>query len=92
MAPTTSTSSSPYLPNYHASSDVYDAVDAREAHINAAIAAAVIWRIADAPDRPGPRQSRAEVQHLLEQTGLVDVMKAFGQWKDWESARRGANP
>lgn len=82
----------PYLPNYHASSDVYDAVDAREAHINAAIEAAVIWQIADAPDRPGPRQSRAEVQHLLEQTGLVDVMKAFGQWKDWDSGRRGANP
>ncbi len=81
----------PYLPEYHASSDVFEVVDAREAKVNAAIAAAVVWHFAEAGDRPAPRQSRAEVQALLEANKLVDVMKSFGQWEGWESGRRGGH-
>ncbi len=81
----------PYLPDYHASSDVYEVVNAREARANAAIAAAVVWHFAEAEERPAPRQSRAEVQALLEKNELVDVMKSFRQWEAWESGRRGGH-
>jgi hypothetical protein len=81
----------PYLPDYHAASDTFDKVDVREARANAAIAAALVWALAD---RPGPlarRQSRAEVEKLLRATKLDEQMKAFGQWADWVARRRGAS-
>ena len=81
----------PYLPDYHAESDVFERVDAREARANAAIAAAVVWGLADSPDRLGRRQSRAEVETLIQESGLEPVMKAFGQWEDWKAGRRGVD-
>jgi Zn-dependent M28 family amino/carboxypeptidase len=81
----------PYLPDYHAESDTYDKVDAREARANAAIASAVVYGLAEAVERPAPRQTRAEVDKLLVDTKLVDQMKAFGQWEDWVAGRRGAS-
>src|SRR6185295_7585011 len=79
----------PYLPDYHAESDTFDKVDPREARANAAIASAVVWGLADAAERPAPRQSRAEVEKLLLDTKLTEQMKAFGQWDDWVAGRRG---
>lgn len=81
----------PYLPDYHAESDTYDKVDAREAGANAAIASAVVWGFAEAPGRPAPRQSKAEVDKLLVETKLVEQMQAFGQWEDWVAGRRGVS-
>ncbi len=81
----------PYLPEYHASSDVYEVVNAREARANAAIAAAVLWHFAEAEERPAPRQSRGEVQALLEKNKLEEVMRSFGQWEAWEAGRRGGH-
>jgi len=80
----------PYLPDYHAESDVFEKVDAREARSNAAITAALVWGLAEAPGRPA-RQSRAGVESLITRTGLEPQMKAFGQWADWVSGRRGEN-
>ena len=82
----------PYLPNYHAETDVYEAVNPLEAHRNAALAAALIWGLAESPARPAPRQTRAEVEKLLRATKLDEQMKSFGQWDDWAAGRRGANP
>jgi Zn-dependent M28 family amino/carboxypeptidase len=80
----------PYLPDYHAESDTFDAVDAREARANAAIASALVWGLANADARP-PRQTKAEVDKLLKDTKLDEQMKALGQWDDWAAGRRGVS-
>ena len=79
----------PYLPDYHAESDTFDRVDAKEAQRNEAIAAVVVLGIADAKDRPAKRQSRAEVEKLVTDTKLDEQMKLFGQWDDFKSGKRG---
>ena len=81
----------PYLPDYHAESDVFDMVDQREAKRNAAIAGVLLWGLAENPARPATRQTRTEVENLLKQTKLDDQMKAFGQWDDWLGGKRGVN-
>jgi len=78
----------PYLPDYHAESDTFDKVDAREAKAAEAALAAVVWELANA-DRPLPHQSRAEVEKLIDATKLEEQMRAFGQWDDWTGGRRG---
>jgi Zn-dependent M28 family amino/carboxypeptidase len=80
----------PYLPDYHAESDVFDMVDAREARANVAIASALVWGLANSEGR-APRQSRAEVDKLLKETKLDEQMKAMGQWDDWVAGRRGVS-
>jgi hypothetical protein len=40
----------PYLPNYHAESDVFDWVNTREAKTNDAIAAVLVWGLAESPE------------------------------------------
>jgi len=82
----------PYLPNYHAESDVYEAVNPQEAKNNAALAAVLVWGLAESPERPAPRQTRAEVEKLLHDAKLDEQMKSFGQWEDWAAGKRGANP
>ena len=81
----------PYLPNYHAESDVYEAVNPQEARNNAALAVVLLWGLADSPDRPAPRQTRSEVEELLHSARLDESMKAFGQWDDWVAGKRGVN-
>jgi len=82
----------PYLPNYHAESDVYEAVNASEAKNNAALAAVLVWGLAESPERPAPRQTRAEVEKLLHDAKLDEQMKSLGQWNDWAAGKRGASP
>jgi Zn-dependent M28 family amino/carboxypeptidase len=82
----------PYLPDYHAESDVYERVDAHQAQANAAIASVLIWQLANSPDRLAKRQTRPEVEKLLKETKLDVQMKAGGQWDDWQTGKRGANP
>ena len=79
----------PYLPDYHAESDTFDRVNPREAQINAAIATALIWRLADDPERFGRRLTHAEVEKQIVDTKLDIQMKAFGQWDDWAAGRLG---
>jgi carboxypeptidase Q len=80
----------PYLPDYHAESDTFDKVDAREAKAGEAALASLVWELANAERLP-PRQTRAEVEALIEATALEPQMKAFAQWDDWTSGRRGAS-
>jgi hypothetical protein len=78
----------PYLPDYHAESDTFDKVDAREAKAGEAALAALVWQLANSESR-APRQSRAEVEALIRETKLEEQMRAFGQWEDWIARRRG---
>lgn len=82
----------PYLPDYHAESDTYDKVDARELKLNAAVAAALAWNLAERETPAAPRQSRSEVEALLKQTGLDQQMKVFGLWDAFFSGERGRQP
>jgi len=79
----------PYLPQYHAESDTVDRVNARELRANAAMASALVWWLAEDPERFGRRQSRDEVLKLLMDTKLDAQMKAFGQWEDFQAGKRG---
>jgi len=79
----------PYLPDYHAESDVFDAVDIKEAKNNDGIAAALVWGLANSPNSPLRRQTRGEVEKLLHDTKLDEQMKAFDQWDDWVNGKRG---
>jgi hypothetical protein len=79
----------PYLPDYHAESDTFDRVNAKEAKRNEAIAAVVLWGLADSPERWAKRQSRAEVEKMVTDTKLDEQMKLFGQWDDFKAGRRG---
>src|SRR5262245_23302442 len=79
----------PYLPDYHAESDTFDKVDAREAKAAEAALAALVWDLANRDGRIGKRQTRAEVEALIKDTHLDEQMKAFGQWDAWVAALKG---
>jgi carboxypeptidase Q len=78
----------PYLPDYHAESDTFDRVNQRETKTSVAIASALVWGLADDPSRP-KRQTRAEVEKLIQDTKLDEQLKAFGQWDEFVSGKRG---
>lgn len=82
----------PYLPDYHAESDVFERVNFKEAKRNAGLAAVLVWALAEAPERPGKQQNRAEVEALLKATKMDAQMKAFGHWDDWLGGKRGFPP
>ena len=81
-----------YMLNYHAASDTFDKVDIAAVKQESAIAAVTAFALADSPDRLGPRQSRSEVQQLLNQTGIMQWMKDTGFLPYWERAERGREP
>jgi hypothetical protein len=81
-----------YLANYHAASDTFDKVDQRELKINTVIAALTAWGIADREEPIGKRQSRAELDALVKETGLDQQMKLLGYWEQWQSGARGRKP
>ena len=78
-----------YLANYHAASDTFDKVDIRELKLNTVLAAVTAWGIADRTEPIGKRQSRAEVEALVKQTGLDRELKLMKLWNDFESGARG---
>jgi carboxypeptidase Q len=79
----------PYLPNYHAESDTFDKINARELKANTAIAASLVWALAENPARFGRRQTKEEIQKLITDTKLDVQMKGFAQWEDYQSGKRG---
>jgi len=82
----------PYLPDYHAESDTFDKVDLREMKANTAIAAVLMYGLANSATPPAPRQSRAEIEALLRKTGLEQQMKVYGLWKEFLTGERGRPP
>jgi len=81
-----------YMLNYHATSDTFDKIDFKQLKHNAAIAAVTTFALADSAERIGPRQSRAQIEELLKQTGLGNEMKNAGFWPLWETSDRGRQP
>jgi carboxypeptidase Q len=81
-----------YLQNYHAASDTLDKVDIRELKLNAVIAALTAWGLADRNAPYGRRQSRAEIEVTLKETGLDQQLKALGYWDGWQNGTRGRKP
>lgn len=80
-----------YGPNYHARSDTYDKVDLQQLRLNAAIAAAVTYGFAQM-EVAWQRQTRAEVQKLIDTTDLGAQMRSFGVWDGWEDGSRARKP
>ncbi len=78
-----------YLVNYHAASDTFDKVDLREVKLNTALAALTAWGIADRAEPIGPRYTRAQMEQLLQETGLAEQMKVLGYWDEWQNRSRG---
>ena len=78
-----------YMQNYHARSDTFDKVDLANLRQEVAEAAAMVIGIANASQRFGTRQDRAQVEQLLHDTHLEDTMKRYGVWAAWESGQRG---
>lgn len=81
-----------YLQNYHAASDTFDKVDIRELKLNTVLAAVTAWGIADRPEPIGKRQSRAEVEVLMKETGLDKELHNLDMWSDFQSGARGRQP
>jgi carboxypeptidase Q len=81
-----------YIVNYHAASDTFDKVDIRELKLHAALAAVTVYGIAERAERLGKRQSRAEIETLMKETGLDQQMHGFGVWDLWENGKRGRQP
>lgn len=52
-----------------------------------AIAAITGYALADDLERIAPRQSRAQIERLLAETGLEQQMKVEGLWPAWETAQ-----
>lgn len=78
-----------YLPNYHASTDTFDKVDLRELQLHAALVGVTVFGIAERVARLGPRQTRAEIEVLMKETGLDHQLKSFGLWEQWQRGDRG---
>jgi len=78
-----------YLQNYHAASDTFDKVDIRELKLNTVLAAVTAWGIADREEPLGRRQTRAELEALMKETGLDKELQALGMWNDFQSGARG---
>ena len=81
-----------YVLNYHASSDAFDKVDIPALKKQVGIAAITAYALADAKEPIALRQSRAEIEQLLNETGLAEEMKVEGFWAAWASGERGRQP
>jgi hypothetical protein len=78
-----------YGPNYHARSDTFDKVDQHQLRLNAAVAAAVTYGLAEM-DATWSRHRRRDIEQLIESTDLGDQMKMFfGLWEAWQNGTRG---
>lgn len=77
-----------YGPSYHARSDTPEQCEPRQLRLNAAIVAAVTWALAN-DDAVLPRQTRQDLERLMEKTDLDDQLKIMGMWSDWRDGTRG---
>jgi len=78
-----------YLVNYHAMSDTFDKVDLVQLKKQVAEAVVVTFGVANAPERIGPRLTRAQIEQTLKETQLDTQMKIFGMWPAWQQGKLG---
>src|SRR6266576_4440463 len=69
-----------------------DKIDIADLKNNTAIVAVTAFGIAERAAPIGLRQSRAEIESLLNASGLDERMKTTGLWPLWESGERGRFP
>ncbi|HEV2385698.1 MAG TPA: M20/M25/M40 family metallo-hydrolase [Candidatus Acidoferrales bacterium] len=81
-----------YMINYHADTDTFDKIDIAELKRHVALAALTAYGIADLPQRLGPRQTRPQIERLLDKAGLASDMKQQDVWPLWSQGRRGRRP
>ena len=77
-----------YGPNYHAASDNFDKIDFNQLKLNSAVIAALTYGFANM-DATWKRQTRAEIQNLIDTTDLKQQMEWFGLYKSWLDGTRG---
>ncbi|MCP5046590.1 MAG: M20/M25/M40 family metallo-hydrolase [bacterium] len=78
-----------YAPHYHAESDTFDKVDLRQLKLNTAVIAAVTLGFANM-EVDWKRQSRDEIQHIIDTTSLKEQMETFfGFYDAWVEGKRG---
>jgi len=73
---------------------IYDSCLARSTLISPhqQVAAELIFELANAPQRIGPRLTRTQVEATFPKTHLDEQMKGFGMWEDWQKGTRGRKP
>jgi len=60
--------------------------------LNTVLAAVTAWGLADRTEPIGKRQSRAEVEALMKETGLDKELQLNGMWAGFQSGERGRKP
>jgi carboxypeptidase Q len=70
--------------NYLAYSDTYDKVDFPQLRRNVALAAYTVAALGSADEKLAPRQTRPEIEKLLQDTKLDEQLKTFGLWEEWQ--------
>jgi len=78
--------------NHQATSGAAGNLDIPALKRQAGIAAITAYALADTSEPVARRQSRAEIEQLLKDTGLSEQMKSEGLWPAWESGKRGRQP
>lgn len=78
-----------HMLNERAGSDTLEKTDLEALKRQAGIAAITAYALADTSEPVARRQSRAEIEKLLEGTGLDAEIKREGFWPEWESGERG---
>jgi carboxypeptidase Q len=77
-----------YAPNYHAESDTFDKVDLLQVKINAVIMAVLAYELANM-EVTWKRQTRDEIQRLIDSTELRKEMETFQLYQGWLDGTRG---
>jgi carboxypeptidase Q len=75
--------------NHQTISDTAGRVDIPALKRQSGIAAISAYALADTSETIARRQSRAEIEQLLRDTGLSERVKSQGLWPTWESGERG---
>ncbi len=78
-----------YLTNYHATSDTFDKVDIAQLKKHVADMTVLVFGMANAKDRVGPRLTHAQIDKILRDSHSDQQMKLLGIWAEWESGKRG---
>lgn len=77
------------MQHYHAATDTADKIDFRSLHMNAAIAATTVYGLSERDGRLGKRFARAEIEHVIRSSSLLQDMRDVGIWPMWERRERG---
>jgi carboxypeptidase Q len=65
----------------HTTADTRDKLDEDGIADTAAVTAALLWALANAPDRPFPRWSFEETGRIMEAMGFRDPLERSGEWR-----------